>query len=122
MLNMTVYTDSLSNLKNYRNDFYRIAVTTFLSYSIQTKIDAWFNDVSPSRLLFDKLEQKKITWDEFVALYCEEMVGLHAKSKIKWIRDYSKNNDVVLLCYEDESDPRCHRHILKKLIEHTPIA
>ena len=68
-------------------------------------------------LLFDKLEQKKITWDEFFALYCKEMVTVPAKSKIKWIKDYSKNNDVVLLCYEDESDPRCHRHILKKLIE-----
>ena len=119
---MTVYTDSLSNLKDYKNDFYKIAVTTFLSYPLQTKIDAWFNDVSPSRLLFGKLEQKIITWDEFVTLYLKEMVGLHAKSKIKWIRDYSKNNDVVLLCYEDESDPRCHRHILKKLIEDTPIA
>ncbi len=30
----------------------------------------------------------------------------HAKSKIKWIKDFSnKKNDVVLLCYENESDP-----------------
>lgn len=65
---MTVYTDSLSNLKNYGDDFYKIAVTTFLSYSLQTKIDAWFNDVSPSRVLFGKLEQKKISWDEFVTI------------------------------------------------------
>jgi len=45
------------------------------------------------------------------------MSNLHAKSKIKWIKDYSKNKDIVLLCYENESDPKCHRHILKKLIE-----
>ena len=58
-VNVTVYTDSLSNLKNYKNDFYKIAVSTFLSYSLQTKIDAWFDDVAPSRSLFDMFEQEK---------------------------------------------------------------
>jgi uncharacterized protein YeaO (DUF488 family) len=117
MINVTVYTDSLLNLKNYKNDFYKIAVTPYLSYSLQNKIDLWMNDVAPSRSLFDKFEQEKITLEEFISLYCNEMNVSHSKSKIKWIRDFSKNNDVVLLCYESESDPRCHRYILKKLIE-----
>lgn len=114
---MTVYTDSLSNLKNYRNDFFKIAVTTYLSYHIQNKIDAWFDDLAPSRSLFDMFEQEKIDWDKFIILYGREMDTFVAKSKIKWIRDFSKNNDVVLLCHENESDPKCHRHILKRLIE-----
>ena len=115
---MTIYTDSLSNLNKYRNDdFYKIAVTPNLSYQFQNKIDAWFNEVSPSRPLFESFEQKKISWDDFVDAYCKEMNNLYAKSKFKWIKDYSKNKDIVLLCYEDESDPKCHRHILKKLIE-----
>ncbi len=114
---MTIYTDSLSNLKNYKNDFYKIAVATYLSYPLQNKMDAWFNDVAPSRSLFDRFEQEKITWDEFVTLYHDEMGTFLAKSKIKWIKDFSKNNDVVLLCYEKESDPKCHRYALKTLIE-----
>ena len=115
---MTIYTDSLSNLKKYKSDdFYKIAVTPNLSYQIQNKIDAWFNEVSPSRSLFELFEQKKISWEDFVNSYCKEMNTLHAKSKIKWIKDYSKNKDIVLLCYENESDPKCHRHVLKKLIE-----
>ncbi len=117
MLYVTVYTDSLSNLKNYRNDFFKIAVTTYLSYHIQNKIDAWFNDLAPSRTLFDLAEQEKIDWNEFIILYDKEMSTSLAKSKIKWIRDFSKNNDVVLLCHENEMDPKCHRHVLKKLIE-----
>jgi len=114
---MTVYTDSLSNLRNYREDYYKIAVTTFLSYPLQTKVDAWFNEVAPSRQLSEKIEKKEITWDEFAASYHIEMVTVAAQSKIKWIKDFSKNKDVVLLCHEDEADPRCHRHILKKIIE-----
>jgi uncharacterized protein YeaO (DUF488 family) len=114
---MTVYTDSLSHIKRYENDYYKIAVTVTLSYNLQSKIDAWFHEVSPSRYLSDMLEQKKILWDEFVILYHKEMSTFQAKSKIKWIKDYSKHNDIVLLCYENESDPKCHRHLLKKLIE-----
>ena len=114
---MTVYTDSLLNLKNYRNDFYKIAVTGSLSYDLQSKVDAWFHDVSPSKSLSDMYEQKKIPWHKFEILYCKEMSAFHAQSKIKWIKDFSKHNDIVLLCYENESDPKCHRHVLKKLIE-----
>ena len=117
MLYVTVYTDSLSNLKNYRDDFFKIAVTINLSYHIQIKIDAWFNDLAPSRALFDMVEQGKIDWNEFIISYGKEMNTSLAKSKIKWIRDFSKNNDVVLLCHEHESDPKCHRYALKKLIE-----
>ncbi len=116
-MDMTVYTDSLSNLQHYKNDFYKVAVTTYLSYHLQNKIDTWINDVAPSRVLFDQLEQEKVTWDEFIDLYQKEMNDPRAKSKIKWIRDFSKKNDVVLLCHESESDPCCHRHVLKKLIE-----
>jgi uncharacterized protein YeaO (DUF488 family) len=114
---MTIYTDSLSNLKRYKTDFYKIAVTPTLSYQFQNKIDAWFNEVSPSRSLFEALEQKKISWNDFEKSYCKEMSNAYAKSKIKWIKDYSKNRDIVLLCFENESDPNCHRHLLKKLIE-----
>ncbi len=118
-MDMTVYTDSLSNLEHYKNDFYKVAVTAYLSYPLQNKVDMWINDVTPSRVLFDQFEQKKVTWNEFINLYQKEMNNSNAKSRIKWIKEYSKKNDVVLLCNESESDPCCHRHILKKLIEGT---
>jgi uncharacterized protein YeaO (DUF488 family) len=117
MLDMAIYTDSLSNSERYKNDFYKIAVTPYLSYHLQNRVDAWFNDVSPSGLIFDEFEQEKVTWEKFIILYRKEMDGSHAKSKIKWIKDFSKKNDVVLLCYENESNPHCHRYVLKRLIE-----
>ena len=114
---MTVYTDSLTNLKNYGIDYFKIAVAINLSYNLQSKVDAWFNDLAPSIALNKKFEQDQIDWDEFAHLYEKEMVQIRAKSKIRWIKQYSKNRDVVLLCYESESDPKCHRYGLKKLIE-----
>ena len=54
---MTVYTDSLSNLQHYKNDYYKVAVTTYLSYHLQNKIDTWINDVAPSTALLDSFKQ-----------------------------------------------------------------
>jgi uncharacterized protein YeaO (DUF488 family) len=117
VLAMTVFTDSISNLEHYKTDFFKIAVTTYLSYPLQNRIDMWINDVAPSKDLHDKFKQERVTCNEFINLYQKEMDNYHAKSKIKWIKDFSKKNDVVLLCYEDESDPCCHRYMLKNLIE-----
>lgn len=114
---MTIYTDSISNLKNYAKDFYRIAVSTSLPYSIQNKLDAWFYELSPSKSIIDKYEQGQITWDQFTDMYYKEMDNAQAKSRIAWIKDFSKRNDVVILCHEKESDSKCHRHVLKTLIE-----
>ena len=114
---MTVYTDSLANLKNYKIDYFKIAVAINLPYNLQSKVDAWFTELAPSIALNKKFEQDQIDWKEFTSLYENEMNTNTAKSKIRWIKQYSKNRDVVLLCYESESDPKCHRHELKKLIE-----
>ena len=55
---MTVYTDSLTNLKNYGIDYFKIAVAINLSYNLQSKVDAWFNDLAPSIALNKKFEQE----------------------------------------------------------------
>lgn len=114
---MTIYTDSLSNIKKYKNDYYTIAVSPTLPHHIQNNIDAWFIDLAPSRLLNDMLEKESIDFKEFSNLYKKEMNNKFSKSKIKWIKEYSKNNDLVILCFEDESTNKCHRHILKEIIE-----
>lgn len=114
---MTLYTDSLSNLSRYKNDFYRIAVSSTLPFELQHKMDAWFYDLSPSKILSEKFEQKELGINEYTDLYRKEMNGKQAISNIKWIKDYSRRNDVVLLCYEPENMNKCHRHILKQIIE-----
>lgn len=114
---MTIYTDSLSNIKKYKEDYYKVAVSSTLSYNIQNKLDAWFIDLAPSKLLDEKLDRGLINWNEFSDLYKQEMNNTFSKSKIKWIKEYSKNKDIVILCFEEESISKCHRHILKEMIE-----
>jgi uncharacterized protein YeaO (DUF488 family) len=114
---VTIYTDSYSNLLRYKDDFYRIAVSSTLPFKLQHKMDAWFYDLSPSKDLTDKLEREELNINEYSDLYLKEMNAMPAISNIKWIKDYSRRNDVVLLCYEPENINKCHRHILKKIIE-----
>lgn len=80
-------------------------------------MDAWFYDLSPSKSLTDKFEREELGIEEYTDLYQKEMNALPAISNIKWIKDYSKRNDVVLLCYEPENINKCHRHTLKQIIE-----
>ncbi len=114
---MTIYTDSLTNLPRYKSDFYRIAVSSTLPYELQHKIDAWFYELSPSKSLTEKLERGELSMNEYTELYQKEMSTSQSISNIKWIKDYSRRIDVVLLCYEPENSNKCHRHILKQIIE-----
>lgn len=116
---MTLYTDSLSNLQLYRTDFYRIAVSSSLPFKLQFKVDAWFNELSPSKKLSERFERVEMTLKEFFECYSIEMRNPASKGKILWIKEYSKKSDVVLLCYEPESDNNCHRHVLKTIIENS---
>ncbi|HKX97299.1 MAG TPA: DUF488 family protein [Candidatus Nitrosocosmicus sp.] len=116
---MTIYTDSLTNLSRYKNDFYRIAVCSTLPFELQHKMDAWFYELSPSKSLTDRFERGELDINKYTDLYQKEMNAITAISNIKWIKDYSRRNDVVLLCYEPENINTCHRHILKQIIEQT---
>lgn len=114
---MTIYTDALTNLSRYKSDFYRIAVSSTLPFELQHKIDAWFYELSPSKSLTEKFEQGELNISQYTELYQKEMNTSQTISNIKWIKDFSRRIDVVLLCYEPENLNRCHRHILKQIIE-----
>ena len=114
---MTIYTDSLTNLSRYNSDFYRIAVSPTLPIELQHKMDAWFYELSPSKSLTEKFEREELDIREYTELYQKEMNTSQSISNIKWIKDYSRRIDVVLLCYEPENINKCHRHILKQIIE-----
>jgi uncharacterized protein YeaO (DUF488 family) len=114
---VTIYTDSLTNLSRYKSDYYRIAVSSTLPFELQHKMDAWFYELSPSKTLTEKFEREELKIGEYMDLYQKEMNTSQAISNMKWIKDYSRKNDVVLLCYEPEHINKCHRHVLKQIIE-----
>lgn len=62
-------------------------------------------------------ENNPITWDEYTEVFLREMKSRASRDAIERLAKRSARGEVItLLCYEKESNPHCHRHIVKKLI------
>ena len=78
----------------------------------------WRRDLAPSEELLKDWNNRKttgFTWDEYVARYTKEMES--QKEAIAALAEEARNATITLLCQEEEGDPHCHRHLLKKMIE-----
>lgn len=59
-----------------------------------------------------------ISWDEYVIRFLDEMKTSECIKALAGLARRSAAGEVItLLCYEKESNPHCHRHIVKKLID-----
>ena len=92
-----------ANLKNILKDSIIVEVTRVRGHIL-----------SPSWKLLNDYEGKKITWDEFVVRFKNEMNNNSCKSEMKKIKEASKSRDIYLTCYEKKYP--CHRFILMELI------
>ena len=72
-------------------------------------------DLAPSKELVSDWKKQRISWEEYTSRYHEEMRG--QCEAIGELADRAIRGTITLLCYEQEDDPCCHRHLLKKLIE-----
>lgn len=75
----------------------------------------WRRDLAPSQQLLDDWNAPRITWDEYVARYTKEMEA--QREAIAALAEEARRGTITLLCQEEESDPHCHRHLLKRMIE-----
>lgn len=79
------------------------------------KLRYWLKELAPSKELLAEWNGRKISWQEYKTRYRAEMAEQQAKIQELAMKD--KGRIITLLCKEPESDPCCHRHLLKKLIE-----
>lgn len=80
------------------------------------KIDLWLRDVGTDRKLIKEWKAGEVTWSEFEKRYNSMMRGEEQRRLVKEIAGYAKRGPVTLLCTcKDPS--RCHRSLLKKLVE-----
>jgi len=96
----------------------RILVTRYWPRGIsKARLSAaeWMRDVAPSKKLLEDWKDGRISWDEYTVRYHKEMLAQEAA--IAALRQKAREGTITLLCFEREGDPRCHRHLLKKLIE-----
>jgi len=79
--------------------------------------DEWLVDLSPSEFLLGLYRNNNIGWETFSSMYCKEMKNKNKLSLIKSLRERSDRGEIItLLCWEKE-DFKCHRRLLKELIE-----
>lgn len=58
-----------------------------------------------------------IGWDEYEKRFLKEMKAYRTIVAIEELARRSIGGEIItLLCYERESNPHCHRHIVKRLI------
>jgi len=83
----------------------------------------WFQipDLAPSVRLLTAFQRNRIEWKEFAKRYREEMKEPKPRDLIRRLRRYAEDHDVVLVCYCRE-EARCHRKLLKEIIEEDTIS
>jgi uncharacterized protein YeaO (DUF488 family) len=96
----------------------RILVTRYWPRGVSRKrlcITDWLRNLAPSKELVRDWKKQKISWEEYTLRYHEEMRG--QREAIRGLAKRAKRGTIILLCFEREDDPCCHRHLLKRLIE-----
>jgi uncharacterized protein YeaO (DUF488 family) len=76
--------------------------------------------LAPDRDVLMKYKNDEITWEGFEYLYLEKIQKMwdNRDEAIVTVARFVKDPRTLwLLCYESESNPKCHRHLLKKFLE-----
>lgn len=77
----------------------------------------WDVRLAPSIQLLKDWKDELIDWEDYTARFVFEMTqNPESLTAMANLSVWADNHDVVLLCYELESNPFCHRHLLKTMI------
>lgn len=112
-------------------DGFRVLVARFRGHGVKkSRYDAWIPSLGPSEKLLREVQSGKISWNEFERRFREELfesgpidrknrtIKNHGqKFTLRLLKALAERGPVTLLCHCHESQPRCHRNILKRIIE-----
>ena len=104
--------------KRVRSDGTRILVTRFYPRGVKrTHFDLWIRNASPESKLLKDYRNNSISWREFSKKFRIQIrSSIAGKEAISQLVELGKKGRITLLCYEQEGK-RCHRHIVKAIIE-----
>jgi uncharacterized protein YeaO (DUF488 family) len=77
-------------------------------------VDEWQKELAPSLPLLQSYRAGRLTWPEFARRYRAEV--RQNKDILESVRELSRRRMVTLLC-GCENESRCHRGLLKKIVE-----
>lgn len=106
---MKIYTSYYARAKQFLNMTHiRISTSAPKWYPIETKA---IPELYPGFELVNAYKLGQVSEDEYVKQYTEKLSKLDKNVILQKIEQLSDGNDVLLLCYEKESD-FCHRHLV----------
>lgn len=114
-----------------KRDGLRILATRFRGRGMpKGRYDVWMPSLGPSEQVLRRLQDGAISWAEFSRNYRKELfldgpidrrsrtIKNHGqKFTLRLIRRLAQRSHVTLLCHCAEEEQRCHRHILRALID-----
>jgi uncharacterized protein YeaO (DUF488 family) len=114
-----------------KKDGLRILATRFRGRGMPTsRYDVWMANLGPSEKLLRDALGERITWAEFGRRYQKELYeGGTVDQKNKTIKNHgqkftlrllqqlAKRGPITLMCHCAEEETRCHRHLLRKILE-----
>ena len=98
------------------------------------RYDVWMPSLGPSERLLRDVQDGRKTWAQFAREYKRELfmdgpidvrsttIKNHGqKFALRLVKHLAASQPVTLLCHCDEDQARCHRHVLKALIESSRV-
>ena len=86
------------------------------------RVDAWDRALAPSRELLTDLRSGAIDWTAFVIRFEQEMAdGEEPAAALASLLERARSQTVTLLCWEADG-ARCHRTLLKALVDGEPLS
>lgn len=99
------------------SDGSRILVMTIWPRGVRKeRIHEWRKELGCSRELIREWKTGNISWEEFRKRYFKEMSAPEKQKLIRQLAERSRKETLTLLC-TDKDESRCHRSLLKELIE-----
>jgi uncharacterized protein YeaO (DUF488 family) len=115
-----------------KSDGLRLLVTRFRGRGLpSSRYHAWVAALGPSERLLSQMQKGALSWAAFSRTYRAELfmpgpidsrsrtIKNHGqKFALRLIKELAKKGNVTLLCHCAEDEQRCHRHLLKRVIQH----
>lgn len=102
------------------DDGFRVLVTRYWPRGVRKEATTlWISELGPERALIRRWKSGEMSWGEFKAAYSLEHNGDGKKMALAELREAVKAVDsgvVTLLC-ACADDKRCHRSILKRMLD-----
>ncbi|SRR5260370_153558 len=113
-----------------KKDGLRILATRFRGRGLPVnRYDVWMANLAPSEGLLRSARDGRISWGEFGSRYRRELseggsidkrnrtIKNHGqKFTLRLLQELGRSHDITLMCHCDEDEKRCHRHLLKKVL------